>query len=95
MVVARATIKNHYSTFDLFKAVRGKRKSTPGTASGRRKIQWWWCKESGVKPITASDFRAMDEAGEETQLVFACLFVCVSSPASSMAWKFAVVNKNN
>ena len=56
----------------MFEAVRGKRKSTPGTSSGRRKIQWGWSKESNVKPITASDFRAMDEAGKETQFVLVC-----------------------
>ena len=82
MVVARA--RPFRITFDVFKAVRGKRKSTPGTASGRRKIQWGWCKESGVKPITASDFRAMDEAGEESQFVFVCLLV---SPRRPHPWR--------
>ena len=64
MVVACALLK-----FQTSPAARGKRKSTPGSVSNRRVIQWGYV-PGNVPAITAATFREMDARGEDTQDVF-------------------------
>ena len=75
MVVARAraTIKNHFLTFQTSTAARGKRKSTPGTVSNRRMIQWGHI-PGNVPPINRAMFRKMEADGKDTQHI-SLLFV--------------------
>ena len=68
MVVACALLKFQTST-----AARGKRKSTPGSVSNRRVIQWGYV-PGNVPAITAATFREMDARGEDTQEMFFLLF---------------------